>query len=359
MNEPTTERNDAGTAGPLLQVRGLRTHFFLRRGVVRAVNGVDLEVNAGEAVGIVGESGSGKSMTMASILGLVPPPGRIVAGEVLFEGRDLTKLSRRELARIRGRDISLVTQDPLTSLDPVFTVGYQIGETLSAHTPLRGRQKRGRVIELLDAVKIPDPRRRVESYPHQLSGGMRQRVVAAIAVSCRPKLIIADEPTSALDVTIQAQFLALLDEIRRERGTAILLITHDLGVVARLCDKIAVMYGGRIVEWGTAEDVLLRAQHPYTRALLNAMPELDSDTRRLPSIEGAPPNPLDLPAGCAFAPRCRVARPQCVSNFPPQTFVGDDEVHYTRCWATNDREWSAELQLAYAEQGGGDDATAG
>jgi len=292
---------------PLLEVRGLTTEFVSQRtGVrraVRAVDGVSFEIARGEILALAGESGSGKSVTALSILRLVPPPGRIVSGSIRFEGRDLLALDERDLRRVRGARIGFVFQEPMTALNPVFTVGDQIAEALEVHGVARGAAARARAVELLDTVRIPEPARRARDFPHQLSGGMRQRVLIAAAMACRPPLVMADEPTTALDATIQADILDLLVAMRREHGLSLLLITHDLGIVARVADRVAVMYAGRIVETGPAPGVLASPRHPYTRGLLASLPGQEPGTR-LKAIPGAVPDLAALPPGCAFAPRC-------------------------------------------------------
>jgi len=292
---------------PLLEVRGLTTEFVSERtGVrraVRAVDGVSFEIARGEILALAGESGSGKSVTALSILRLVPPPGRIVSGSIRFEGRDLLTLDERDLRRVRGARIGFVFQEPMTALNPVFTVGDQIAEALEVHGVARGAAARARAVELLDTVRIPEPARRARDFPHQLSGGMRQRVLVAAAMACRPPLVMADEPTTALDATIQADILDLLVAMRREHGLSLLLITHDLGIVARVADRVAVMYAGRIVETGPAPGVLASPRHPYTRGLLASLPGQEPGTR-LKAIPGTVPDLAALPPGCAFAPRC-------------------------------------------------------
>ncbi len=318
----------AAERAPLLQVRDLRTYFYTRAGVVKAVDGVDFAVQRGEIVGLVGESGSGKSNVCLSILNLVPKPaGRIVSGEIVLEGTNLLGLSERAMRTVRGRDVAMILQDPLSSLNPVFTVGDQVGEALRVHGRVSG-DLRERVIGALQKVHIPGASTRLRDYPHQFSGGMRQRVMAAIAISCAPKLLLADEPTTALDVTIQAQFLQLMRELR-EGDLGILYVTHDLGVVAQLCDRVLVMYAGQIVESGTVEQVFHAPRHPYTAALISSVPVLGAKRRRLYQIEGQPPNPLAPPAGCRFHPRCPQADDQCRAAMPePAT---DGNVTY-RCW---------------------------
>ena len=295
----------------LLEVDGLRTHFFTRDGVVRAVDGVSFSVEKGKTLGIVGESGCGKSVTALSIMGLIPkPPARIVEGSISFEGRDLTELSERELETIRGRKIAMIFQDPMTSLNPTLKVGTQITETMRRHLDVSKDSARRRAIELLGEVRIPRAAERVDDYPHRFSGGMRQRVMIAIALACNPKLLIADEPTTALDVTIQAQILDLLDELRREHEMGMIIITHDMGVVAEVADDVAVMYAGQILEQAAAVELFESPEHPYTEALLGALPQLEGeDVRhgRLTSIPGRPPDLVSPPPACRFAPRCPYA----------------------------------------------------
>jgi oligopeptide/dipeptide ABC transporter ATP-binding protein len=305
----------------LLEVKNLRTHFQTRRGLVRAVDDVSFYLDRGELLGLVGESGCGKSMTALSIMRLIAPPGKIVAGEVLFDGKDLLKLSDAEMREMRGDDIAMIFQDPMTSLNPVFTVGEQIAEALRLHRKMSHKEARAATIEAMREVAIPDPARRVDDYPHQLSGGMRQRVMIAMALACNPKLLIADEPTTALDVTIQAQILELLNELRKQRDLAVLLITHDLGVVAEVADRVAVMYTGRIVEESPVDELFARPKHPYTEGLLRSVPKLTSEDvikkERLETIEGVVPSPTELPPGCHFAPRCPHRMPRCTEGTIP------------------------------------------
>jgi oligopeptide/dipeptide ABC transporter ATP-binding protein len=314
---------------PLLQLRHLRTHFSTDAGVVKAVEDVSFALNAGETLAVVGESGSGKSVTSLSIMGLIPnPPGRIVGGEILFRTRegpvvDLAKLPVKALRKLRGRDIAMIFQEPMTSLNPVFTVGDQIAEAAALHLDMNRADAMKRALEMLELVEIPAAKQRVNEYPHQMSGGMRQRVMIALALSCNPSLLIADEPTTALDVTIQAQILALLDKLRREIGMGVLFITHNLGVVAEIADRVVVMYSGRVVEEGDVRQLFKRPRHPYTRGLLECLPRraLDDDSamakRRLNAIPGQVASPLDPLPGCAFAPRCALVLPECSAAMPP------------------------------------------
>jgi oligopeptide/dipeptide ABC transporter ATP-binding protein len=297
----------------LLEVKDLKTYFYTREGVVQAVDGVSFSVEKGQTLGIVGESGCGKSVTALSIMGLIPkPPAKIAGGEVLFEGKDLTELNERQLQNVRGRQIAMIFQDPMTSLNPTIKIGTQITETLRRHFDMPKEEARKRAVELLEEVRIPHAGERIDDYPHRFSGGMRQRVMIAIALSCNPNLLIADEPTTALDVTIQAQILDLLDELRREHDMAMILITHDMGVVAETADDIAVMYAGQIVEYTNSLELFDHPEHPYTEALLGALPQLEGDEQeiregRLTSIPGRPPDLIDPPEACRFGPRCPYA----------------------------------------------------
>jgi peptide/nickel transport system ATP-binding protein len=315
----------------LLEVRELMTHFFTDDGVVRAVDGVSYAVHAGETLAVVGESGSGKSVTALSILRLVAtPPGRIVGGSIRFRGRDLLSLSEAEMRAIRGKEISMIFQEPMTSLNPVYTCGEQILEVLVLHEKLSRSAARERAIELLKKVGIPSPEQRVDDYPHQMSGGMRQRVMIAMALACKPALLIADEPTTALDVTIQAQILELLKRLRRELGMAVLLITHDLGVVAETADRVAVMYAGQVVEYCGVRDAFRSTRHPYTAGLLASLPRLGAERDRLRVIPGNVPNPVRFPTGCRFHPRCPIAVERCRVEMPALRDVGGG--HLARCF---------------------------
>lgn len=326
---------------PLLEVRGLTTLFHTRRGIVRAVDGVDLTLYPGEILGVVGESGCGKSATLLSILRLIPPPGRIVDGAIRFKGQDLLSLSYGQMRRIRGRAIAMIFQDPLSTLNPVFPVGEQIREALRVHgliaaphlpwpldRALRAAE-RWRVLEIMQEVGISAPTDRYRAYPHQLSGGLQQRALIAIALACEPQLLLADEPTTALDVTIQAQILELMRYINQQRRTAIILVTHDLGVAAEFCHRIAVMYAGRIVEMGSVDQVVENPQHPYTRGLLECVPQINAQRQRITPIPGEVPDLAKLPVGCAFAPRCEFARESCEQG--PIPFVQVGSAHLARC----------------------------
>jgi oligopeptide transport system ATP-binding protein len=308
----------------LLEVRGLTTRFRTDRGPVMAVDDVSFDVDAGETLAIVGESGSGKSVSALSLMRLIPnPPGEIVAGSVMFEGRDLMKISDDEMRDVRGDRIAMIFQEPMTSLNPSLTVGLQVGEPVQLHRGSTWKAAMARAGELLSRVRIPDAKARVEAYPHQFSGGMRQRAMIAMALACEPKLIIADEPTTALDVTVQSQILSLLKELTRETGAALILITHDLGVVARYADRVSVMYAGRVVETGTAREIYKNPQHPYTRGLMACVPRLDGALgNRLIPIEGSPPDLTRLPPGCAFAPRCSSMTDRCLQTRPELEDVG-------------------------------------
>ena len=318
---------------PLLSVRGLSVSFRSSRGTVRAVQSLSFDLEAGETLAIVGESGSGKSVSALSLLRLIPdPPGRIDSGEILFEGRDLLKLDEAGIRAIRGNRIAMIFQEPMSSLNPVLTVGTQVGEPICLHRGASWAVALEQVRTLLEKVSIPDAASRLNSYPHQYSGGMRQRVMIAMALACAPQLIIADEPTTALDVTVQAQILAILKQITREVNSALILITHDLGVVARYADRVAVMYGGRIVEMAPARELYARPRHPYTRGLMDSVPRLDDAAgKRLVPIDGQPPDLANLPAGCAFAPRCRHVMDRCRTERPILAPAGEN--HWKACFA--------------------------
>ncbi len=325
--QPTNDSRDV-----LLSVRGLETHFFTEEGVVKAVNDVSFDVRRGETLGIVGESGSGKSVTNLSIMRLIPdPPGRIVGGQILFDGRDLRTITDEQMRHVRGKRIAMIFQDPMTSLNPFMRIGAQLEELTKLHLGLQSAAARAHAISMLEVVGIPDPAARIDDYPHQFSGGMRQRVMIAMALSCKPELLIADEPTTALDVTIQAQILELIRELKEETGTSVILITHDLGVVAGMTDKIIVMYGGSIMEAATTEDLFENPSNPYTRALLKSVPDPLHEQHRLFQIPGMPPDLSQLsPTQCPFAERCPEAVDACREGFPPVHEIGPD--HISRCW---------------------------
>ncbi|MBA2520052.1 MAG: ABC transporter ATP-binding protein [Chloroflexia bacterium] len=328
--EPIVSSNGRGQ--PLLDVKGLRTQFFTQDGVVKAVDDVSFYIMPGETLGVVGESGSGKSMTGLSIMRLIPnPPGKIVSGEIIFNGKDIIKMSDDQVRSIRGNDIAMIFQDPMTSLNPVLTINRQISEALQLHMKMNKSQARTRTIELLHMVGIPNAEERIDQYPHQFSGGMRQRVMIAMALSCNPKLLIADEPTTALDVTIQAQILDLMRVLQVERDTGVILITHSMGVVAGMADRIQVMYAGHIVETGTTEEIFANPRHPYTVGLLKSIPRLDATRKeKLEPIRGMPPDLIDLPDMCPFVPRCNYAREKCEQQNPPLLEVGPG--HFSACW---------------------------
>jgi oligopeptide/dipeptide ABC transporter ATP-binding protein len=325
-----------GNVTKLLEIENLQTHFFTSAGVVRAVDGISYDVNEGETIAIVGESGCGKSVSALSILRLVAePPGRVVGGSIRFKGRDLLQLSEDEIRNVRGRDIAMVFQEPMTSLNPVLTIGRQLTETLQQHLKMTREQADARAIELLGMVGIAEPARRLKQYPHHFSGGMRQRVMIAMALCCNPKLIIADEPTTALDVTIQAQILELMKDLTRRLGVALIVITHNLGIVARYADRVNVMYAGKIIESGSAHDIYHDPQHPYTLALLRSVPRMDRPRQaRLDPVQGQPPDLTRLDGGCSFRPRCGFAAPGCAVQVPSLTAVGAAG-HIAACWETD------------------------
>jgi len=316
---------------PLIDVQDLRTHFFTEDGVVQAVDRVSFQIEPGQKMGLVGESGCGKSVTALSIMRLIPdPPGKIVGGKILFDGKDLVQLSQQEMRNIRGGSISMIFQDPMTSLNPVFTVGDQIDEAIQLHQGLEPEEAREKTIEILEMVRIANPERIADNYPHELSGGMRQRCMIAMALSCRPQLLIADEPTTALDVTIEAQILELIDDLNKRLNTALLLITHDMGVIAETCEKVAVMYGGNIVEMADARTLFSDPQHPYTRGLLGSIPSLAVEKENLKIIPGSVPDLINPPSGCRFHPRCTYCKEPCKKSCPDLVDVGNG--HYVACF---------------------------
>ena len=335
-------------ADKLLDVKDLQVYFDTDEGTVKAVDGVSFHIDKGETLAVVGESGSGKSVTSLAIMRLIPtPPGRFAGGEILFGGQNLLKKSEREMRRIRGNEISMIFQEPMTSLNPVYTVGDQIAEAIVLHQKKSQRQAMKMAVEMLDLVGIPEPQKRVKNYPHQMSGGMRQRVMIAMALSCGPKLLIADEPTTALDVTIQAQILDLMNKLQKEIGMSILFITHDLGVVAEMADRVVVMYAGRAVEEAEVEEIFLRPKMPYTLGLLNSIPRVDKAAEhqaRLEAIPGNVPNPLYLPEGCAFHPRCRYMKEECKAAIPPLEDTGDG--HMVRCIRWNELNLAEDKAIA-------------
>jgi peptide/nickel transport system ATP-binding protein/oligopeptide transport system ATP-binding protein len=321
-----------------IEIMDLKTYFYTRRGLVKAVDGVNFAVAKGETLGLVGESGSGKSITCLSILKLVPQPaGHIVGGKILLNGEDLIPKSEKEMRQIRGSKISMILQEPMTSLNPVFTIADQVGEPIRLHQKLNKKSVLNKVKEMLTLVKIPSPEIRMKSYPHQMSGGMRQRIMGAMMLSCQPDLLIADEPTTALDVTIQAQFLKLIKDIQRDFKLSMIIVTHDFGIVAKACDRVAVMYAGRIVENAPIMEIFDNPQHPYTRALMNSLPKMEQKVHRLYSIAGQPPDLADLPRGCSFSPRCPDPKEICFQKSPPRSEATDG--HFVSCWL-NDSQTS-------------------
>lgn len=325
---------------PLLQVKDLCTSFNVESGEVRAVNGISFNLDKGKVLGIVGESGSGKSVTAYSIMRILVEPGKIKSGQILFKGEDIVKFSNKQMREFRGKRVSIIFQDPMTSLNPTYTIGNQLREAILLHTDRNREQANARALEMLQLVGVNDPEKRLNQYPHELSGGMRQRVMIAIALACEPKLLIADEPTTALDVTIQAQILELMMDLKEKLGMAIIMITHDLGIVARMCEKIAVMYAGKIVEYGTTDEIFYEPKHEYTKGLLRSIPRLDSrDHERLVPIEGTPVDMLNPPKGCPFAPRCGACMKVCLREMPPRTDFSD--THYTQCWLCQKAEFEA------------------
>jgi len=323
---------ESATIGEIvLEVEDLRTYFRTRFGTVKAVDGVSFNLRRGETLGIVGESGCGKSVTMLSMMRLVPiPPGRILSGKIILDGEDLLQLTEGEMTKIRGSKIALIIQDPMTSLNPVFSIGNQVAEAIRLHHDLPKKGVLEQALEVLRKVNIPAAEARMKDYPHQMSGGMRQRVVGAIGISCEPMVLIADEPTTSLDVTIQAQYLKLLKDIQRDSDLSLIFITHDFGIVAKMCDRVAVMYAGKIVEMGSVRDIFNNPSHPYTEALLASVPKMEEDVERLYSIEGQPPTLHNLPVGCPFAPRCQYVMDKCREEYPPE--VHQSEAHYAACW---------------------------
>jgi len=315
----------------LVDIQHERLSFFTPAGEVKALNDVSIQLKEGEVLGIVGESGSGKSVTSYSLMGLTAHPGKLLGGTLQFNGHQIELMSEKEMRKIRGKEVSIIFQDPMTSLNPVYTIGNQIMEVILLHTDKTKDEAKARAKELLELVGINEPEKRLKQYPHELSGGMRQRVMIAIALACEPKLLIADEPTTALDVTIQAQILELMMELKDKLGMAIIMITHDLGVVANMCDRIAVMYAGRIIEYGTTDEIFYEPKHMYTKGLIRSIPRLDATKHeRLVPIEGTPVDLLNPPKGCPFAPRCEACMKICLRQMPPVTEFG--EVHYTQCW---------------------------
>lgn len=317
----------------ILEIRNLKAHFFTKKGVIPAVDGVDIDIKKGKIVGIVGESGCGKSMTAMSIMGLLKHPGKVVEGSIYLDGRDLTRLNKREMSKIRGNDISMIFQEPMTSLNPVIKIGNQIREAIMLHSLIGKKEAKQLTIDILKQVGIPEPQKRYDAYPHQLSGGLRQRVMIGMAIATKPKLLIADEPTTALDVTIQAQILRLMRKLCDETGTSIMIITHNMGVVAQICDYVYVMYAGRVMEEGSTKEIFENTKHPYTKGLLKSMPRTDKNPERLYTIYGNVPNLLCLPEGCAFSNRCDEAVEECFLKEPELVCAdGKDDNHKFRCF---------------------------
>ena len=324
----------------ILEIKDERLSFFTPAGEVKALNGVSFSMNQGDVLGIVGESGSGKSVTAYSIMGLTAYPGRLVGGTVWFNGHQIDKMTEKEFRKIRGNEVSIIFQDPMTSLNPVFTIGSQLGEAIRLHTNRRGKQVRERAIEMLELVGINEPEKRIKQYPFELSGGMRQRVMIAMALACEPDILIADEPTTALDVTIQAQILELMQDLQKKLGMAVILVTHDLGVIADMCDNIIVMYGGHICERGTADEIFYNPHHEYTKGLLRSIPNVNNMKKKLVPIAGTPINMLNLPAGCAFCTRCDAAMKICLTEHPDELTINEN--HKAACWMNVKRQLEAE-----------------
>ena len=337
-------KNYLDASNTVLEIRNLRTYFFTKRGIAKAVDGVSLKIHKKETVGLVGESGCGKTVTSLSVLQLIPnPPGKIVEGEVLFKNKDLLKLSNDEIRKIRGKKISMIFQEPLTSLNPVFTIGNQLSECFILHQNMNKKEALQQSIEILRLVGIPTPEKRISDYPHQLSGGMQQRVMIAMALSCNPELLIADEPTTALDVTIQAQILDLINQLKERLGTSIIMVTHNLGLVAEMADRVVVMYAGKIIEEGNVVDIFKNPLHPYTKGLLNSIPHIEKYTKkgmnkkRLQEIKGVVPNLYALPRGCLFNPRCPMATGKCSKEEPNLVDIGNG--HRCSCWRVGEYGW--------------------
>ncbi|WP_018211526.1 ABC transporter ATP-binding protein [Desulfitobacterium hafniense] len=330
----------------LVDIRNERLSFFTPAGEVKALNDVSLHVREGEVLGVVGESGSGKSVTSYSLMGLTAHPGRLIGGDLYFNGHHINKMSERELREIRGNEVSIIFQDPMTSLNPVYTIGNQIREVILLHTKKTKKEANERARELLQLVGINEPEKRLKQYPHELSGGMRQRVMIAIALACEPKLLIADEPTTALDVTIQAQIIELMINLKEKMGMSIILITHDLGVVAGMCDRIAVMYAGKVIESGTADEIFYQPSHEYTKGLLQSVPNInDREHKQLVPIEGLPVDMLNPPAGCPFAPRCRSCMKICLSTMPAYTKLSEE--HYSACWLLDKAKFEGQSEVQH------------
>ncbi len=341
----------------LLDIQDLHISFFTPAGEVKAVNGISYDLNKGEVLGIVGESGSGKSVSVSALMQLLTPPGKVVGGSILFDGKDILAQDNKQMRQIRGKDIAMIFQDPMTSLNPVYTIGNQLMETIRCHTKVGRKEAKARAIESLRLVGISNPERRVKQYPHEFSGGMRQRVMIAMALACQPKLLIADEPTTALDVTIQAQILDLMKSLKQEIDAAVILITHDLGIVSDICDRVLVMYAGKIVETGLIDDIYYRPQHPYTKGLLACLPKVDAGNREtLHPIEGQPIDLLNIPKGCAFASRCEHCMQICLREDPPIFDFG--EGHTAKCWLHAGKEEGAQAAQSTQAEDTADTAAA-
>ncbi len=341
LDHPVGTINDVARSAPVLEVEDLRTYLYTRWGTTKAVDGVSFTLGSGETLGIVGESGSGKSMLALSLVRLTPEPaGRIVGGRVILNGRNLLDLTDKQMRAVRGKEISMILQDPQQSLNPVFSIGDQLAEAIRVHErDLDDRATHERSIDALKSVHVPAPERRLKNFPHQMSGGMKQRIVGAMAMAYQPQVLVADEPTTALDVTIQAQYLRLLKDLQRRTGVAIIVITHDFGVIAETCDRVAVMYAGRFVEEGPVEEIFDQPRHPYTRALLDSRPKVDVRSTRLQTIEGQPPSLIDLPTGCRFAARCFYSIDRCVAEYPPWFEITD--AHIAACWRSEEVPWAS------------------
>jgi oligopeptide transport system ATP-binding protein len=356
-SNPTSERENGGAEELVLQVKDLHTSFFTESGEVQAVNGVSFNLEKGKILGVVGESGSGKSVTAYSIMQILADTGRVVKGEVLFKGEDVLKYNKHQMDAFRGARCSIIFQDPMTSLNPTFTIGWQLREALQLHTKYKSKEAANkRAVELLEMVGVNEPASRIKQYPFELSGGMRQRVMIAMALACEPDVLIADEPTTALDVTIQAQILELMKELQKKMGMAIIMVTHDLGVIATMCDEIIVMYGGRVCERGTADDIFYRPCHEYTKGLLRSIPNKDNMNEKLVPIGGTPINMLAMPKGCAFCPRCDRALKVCLTQKPEELQMADG--HYASCWL-NLKEAYEKMQMESSKEGSAQDGRKG
>ena len=342
LNSQNDNLNEASSEDNLLEVKDLEVSFFTYAGEVKAVRKINYSLKAGEVMGIVGESGSGKSVSSYGLMGIIPDPGKIIGGKIIFDGKEITSLTEKEMLKIRGKEIGMIFQDPMTSLNPVFTVGNQINESLKKHTSLNKEEREKRIIELFQLVGINQPEKRMNQYPHEFSGGMRQRVMIAMSLACNPKLLIADEPTTALDVTIQAQIIELLKELKTKINMSIIFITHDLGVISEICDRISVMYAGNIIETGTVDDIFYNPKHPYTLGLLKSIPKVNTESHeRLIPIDGNPVDLIHPPKGCAFAPRCKQCMKICMEKVPPICHI--EPGHDSSCWLSVKEEYEKEV----------------